>query len=368
MSVRVGCPFCNHKVTLPAVPPNGRADCDRCGEAFAVSGAVEQVADPTPNEPSGQLQSKSITRLWPVVAAALLLGSAALLTGLAVRGRPADPPPAAVKPPTGPITWPPLAVPLLALLPADTGLAFAVQPGPLLAHAGRAGEDPQKLLAGLGVPDRVFATLADAGLPLDRIDLLAGGLVLPADSAIPRAVVAVRPKPPATVAGVIEKLKATRAGEAYKAVVGGLPVSLADRDGVLLLATWDAGLSQPKRPPGGGHLPAGLRDALGQLSPSAFAWAAADAADWADKPAVKAAALILKRPELLDRLKLARSAAVGLSLEPELRATAAVKAAGDEAALRDKLAAAVAGEEVLVRGSDGWVTLTSKPGELIPRN
>ncbi len=364
MSVRVGCPFCNHTATLPAVPPGGRAACDRCGETFPVSGAVETTAEADPPRPPAAEPSP---RLWLL---ALLPGVVALAVAAWVVFRP--PAPAAVPPPppaSGPISWPPPIVPLLALLPADIGLAFAVQPGPLLAHAGRAGDDPQKLLAGLGVPDRVFTTLADAGLPLDRIDLLAGGLVFPADSAIPRAVVAVRPKPPATVAGVVEKLKATRmgvrdGGDWFHATVGGLPVALADRDGVLLVATWDDGLDQPRRPPGSGHLPAGLRDTLGQLSPSAFAWVAADAADWTDKPAVKAAVLILKRPELLERLKLVRSAAVGLSLEPELTVKATVKAAGDEAALRDKLAAAVAGKDVLVGGADGWVTLAAKPGEL----
>lgn len=361
MSVRVGCPYCNHKVTLPAAPAGGRANCDRCGEAFPVTGPVEEVAD-RPEAPTRPADGRP-PFLWLVPLLLLvtggLIGGGAVVWLLRGANRPA-PPAAVAPPPAGPVTWPPSAVPLLAHLPRDVGVAFAIQPGPLLAHAERTGDDPKKLLADLGLPDRAFVVLADAGLPLETIDQLAGGLAFPADSAIPRLVVAVKPKPPATVAGVLDKLKATRAGEGYKTVVGGLPVTLADRGGVMVLATADADLA----PPGDRQLPAGLREALGQLSPAAFAWVATGAADWADKPAVKAAALLLNRPELPEKLKPARSAAVGLSLEPGLTAKAAVKAAGDEGPLRDKLAAAVAGRDVLVGGGDGWVTLTAKPGDL----
>jgi hypothetical protein len=250
-------------------------------------------------------------------------------------------------------------VPLLRHLPPDTGVAFAVQPGPLLAHAKRTDTDPQKLLADLGVPERAFQTLADLGLSLDRIDQLAGGLVLAADNAVPRFVLAVKLTGPA--GDLPEKLKAERvAAGRYRANLGGLPGRLEERDGAWVFATSDADLDRPAGPVGGGHLPAGLRDTLGQLSPAAFVWAATDAADWADRPTVKAAARLLKRPELPERLKPVRAAGVGLSLEPGLTAKLAVKAAGDEAALRERLTTA-AGKDGQVGGADGWVTVVAGP-------
>ena len=133
---------------------------------------------------------------------------------------------------------------------------------------------------------------------------------------------------------------------------------------MFVFATADADLDRPPAATGGSHLPAGLRDTLAQLSPSAFAWAASDSADWADRPTVKAAALVLKRPDLPERLKPVRAAGVGLSLEPGLTAKLAMKAAGDDKALQEKLAAAVAGKEVLVGGADGWVTLVANPADV----
>lgn len=360
MSVRVGCPYCNHRVVLPAVPPTGRAACDRCGEQFPVTGDVEQVADAPP--PAADDPRPATPLRWYGLAG-LVLAVGLLAVGLAVVRQSPAPQPPVTPPSAGPVTWPPAAVPLLAHLPPDTGLAVAVQPGPLLAHAKRTDTDPQRLLAGLGVPDRAFATLAGLGLSLDRIDLLAAGLAFPADNAIPRAVLGVRLTDPP--GDLLAKLKAEREKVAngrqrYRAVLGGLPVKAEERDGVWVFATADGDLDRPAIA-GSGHLPAGLRDSLTRLSPSAFAWAATDSADWAGKPTVQLAAKALSRPDLLDRLRLGRAAAAGLSLEPGLTAKLAVRAAGDDKGLQERVAAAVAGKEVLVGGGDGWVTLTADP-------
>lgn len=369
MSVRVGCPYCNHRVTLPALPEGGRAVCDRCGETFPVTGAVEDIADDAATEASDGVQPRRATGLGWYALAGLAAAAVLLAVGLSVVRQDPPPEPPVLPPAAGPVTWPPPAVPLLKHLPPDAGLAFALQPGPLLAFAERTDADPQALLAGAGVPDRVFTTLAQLGLTLDGIDQLAGGLVFPADTAFPRAVLALKPAPPATVEGLLPKLKAERdrtAGgrQRYRADLGGLPVRLETRDaGVLVVATADADLDRPPAT-GGAHLPAGLRETLAKLSPSAFAWAATDAADWADKPTTKAALLLLKRPDLADKLKLGRAAGAGLSLEPTLRVTAAVKAAGDPQQFQDRIAQAVAGRDVLVGGGDGWTTLELNPADL----
>ncbi len=366
MSVRVGCPVCNHKVVLPAVPPGGRAVCDGCGETFPVTGAVEAVADvrpvvAPPPAPTG-LRGRHVALL--LLASLLTAGGLFAVSRSLFDTRPKPLP--LPTPPTGPVTWPPAAVPLLKHLPPDAGLAFVVQPGPLLAHAKRTDTDPQKLLVDLGMPDRVFTTLADLGLSLDRLDQLAGGLAFPADNAIPRVVLAVKLVGPP--GNLLAKLKAEREKVAngrqrYRAVLGGLPVKLEERDGVFVFATADADLDRPPAT-GSDHLPAGLRDTLGQLSPAAFAWVATDSADWATKPTVQLAATLLKRPDLLERVKLVRAAGAGVSLEPAVRAAAAVRAAGDDKALQDRLAAAVAGKDVLVGGADGWVTLSAQPADV----
>ena len=227
MSVRVSCPFCNHRVVLPAVPAAGRAVCDRCGETFPVTGAVEEVADPAPAAAPSLAHPAAVQRLRLAVALALSVLSVPVIFYLGYLARQRTPVPA---PPqvAGPVTWPPPIVPLLRHLPADTGVAFAVQPGPLLAHAKRTDTDPRKLLADLGVPDRAFTTLADLGLSLDRIDQLAGGLSLPTDNAVPRFVLAVKLTGPA--GDLLEKLKAERVATGrYRAVLGGLPVRLEER-------------------------------------------------------------------------------------------------------------------------------------------
>ncbi len=366
MSVLVGCPYCNHQVSLTAVPPGGAAVCTLCGELFPVTGAVHELAgEPVPDAPPPDRPTERSPGLAVLLAllAAVVLG----LIGWFVVPKPSPPTVVVVVPQSvGPVTWPPTAVPLLTYLPPDTGLAVVVQPGPLLAHAKRTDTDPQKLLADLGVPDRVFTTLTGLGLSLDRLDQVAGGLVFPADNAIPRVMLAFKLTGPPT--DLLAKLKAEREKKAngrqrYRAVFGGLPVKVEERDGVWLFATADADLDRPTRA-GSEQLPTGLRDSLAQLSPSAFAWVATDVADWAGKPTVQLALQASKRPDLADKLKLGRAAAIGLSLEPDLKAKLAVKAAGDDKALQERLADGVAGKEVLVGGSDGWVTLTANPTDV----
>jgi hypothetical protein len=98
---------------------------------------------------------------------------------------------------------------------------------------------------------------------------------------------------------------------------------------------------------------------MARLSPASFAWAATDADDWSANPGLKVLAALAKRPDLPARLAGVRAAAVGVSLEPEPRLTAAVRAADADAAraLREQVADAAAGREKVQVGGDGaWVT------------
>jgi hypothetical protein len=114
---------------------------------------------------------------------------------------------------------------------------------------------------------------------------------------------------------------------------------------------------------GSGHLPAGLRESMGKLSPASVAWVATDATNWAGRPAVKLAAEALQQRDLPERLAKVRAVTAGVSLEPDPRLTAAVRAP-DEAAgrkLQDAVAAALAGRDppVQIGGSGEWVTVES---------
>jgi hypothetical protein len=377
MSLRVSCPFCNAAVPLAEVPAGRRVPCPRCGETFPVKGDPGEAVGPAPS-PNGEPAAEPPAGWSPRAVAAVggALGLIVLAVGMGLTGRTPPTEPTVANPPAGMTTFPPAAVPGLRYLPAECGVAAAVQPGPLLAHAGRTGTDPGQLLTSLGVPAVVFTALDRLGLTLDQLDQLAAGLVLPADSAVPRLLIVTKlRRPPA--ADLLDRLKADRyrgpgGQERFKVQLGGLPMRLARPDPLtLLFATDDPDLDKAATPAAGSdHLPAGLRETLSQLSPASVAWVATDADDWAKRPTVQAALLVLKQPDLVNRLKLVRAAGVGLSLEPALRATAAVRAGGDGDKFRESVASAVAGREVQVGGAGPWTTVEADPailGDLLPR-
>jgi hypothetical protein len=383
MSVLVSCPYCNAGVALAEVPPSGRAVCPRCGEAFPVRPPADdapRLPDASPNGPP-VMPSQPVTGGGPpgrsLRSLALLgavLGVVVLAVGLyAVYHSPGGRATAPTEPgvPKPAATVPPAALPGLAYLPAETNVAFAVQPGPLLAYAGRANRTPREALAEAGVPDRVLAALDRLGLRPEQIDHACGGLVVAGDNAFPRAFVALLlTEPPDDPAEFRRRLQATQftapsGATRYKADLAGLPAEMANPDPrTYLFATDGADLdtADQRKGRGSGHLPAGLRESLTKLSPASVAWAATDADRWADKPAVKLLAAARKQPDLPARLAEVRAAAVGVSLEPDLRLTAAVRAADPDAAakLREQ-ATAAGGEKVRVGGDGPWVTVEGPP-------
>jgi hypothetical protein len=233
------------------------------------------------------------------------------------------------------------------------------------------------------VPAQVFATLDRLGLALDQIDQLCGALVVPAESPIPRAVVALLlTRPMADEAAFLKHLKATQYTSAsgatrYKGVDLGVPIpfELARRDAkTYLFATDGKDLDAPAGR-GSGHLPLGVKESMARLSPASLAWAATDSATWADRPFVKVVAEVLKQPTLSKRLAGGKAAAVGVSLEPEPQATLAIRAAGDEEAvkLRESLSAS---PPAMIWREGPWVTVGGPAGngqggwlrELLPKS
>ncbi len=379
--VQLSCPYCNSGVSLEGVPPPGRAVCPRCGEAFPVKPPADdapRLPEASPNGPPAappEIDEGPPGRsLRTPALVGAILGAVVLAVGLYVVVRP---PGGRATAPTdlgGPkpaATVPPAALPGLAYLPADTNVAFAVQPGPVLIHAERANTDPRQLLTRAGIPEAVPAALDRLGLSLERIDHVCGGLAVAGDNAIPRVFVALLLRePPDDPAEFRRRLHATQftapsGATRFKADLAGLPVEMANPDPrAYLFATAGADLDAAGRRAGRGseHLPAGLRESLAQLSPASVAWAATDADRWADKPAVKLLAAARKQPDLPARLEAIRAAAVGVSLEPEPILTAAVRTADPDAAAKLRGQAAAAGrEKVRVGGEGPWVAVEGPP-------
>ncbi len=381
MTVPVSCPYCNASVSLAGVPPTGRALCPRCGEAFPVRPSSGEETPPlsvaSANGPPHELpraDSPPVQSLRPPVLLGLALGLVVLGVGLYLVFRnpgggvtdPAD---------TGPskpaATVPPAALAGLAYLPPETNIAFAVQPGPVLARAEQTQTDPRAAFAGAGVPDRVLATLDRIGLKPEQIHHVAGGLTLAKDRPM-KAVVALRLREPlADRTAFLKHLKATQTTAAsgqvrYSVDLGGLAMVMTSPDPRTYLFALDpADLEPPARTgPPDAHLPAGLRESLGRLSPASFAWAATDADDWVANPGLKVLAALAKRPDLPARLAGVRALAVSVSLEPEPRLTASIRAADTDAAkmLQERMASAIAGQERLQLGTqDEWVTVEGPP-------
>jgi hypothetical protein len=275
-------------------------------------------------------------------------------------------------------TFPPAALAGLAYLPAETTIAFAVQPGPLSAHAEQTktdrlpgGEPGTEPFAWAGLPSNTALRFERLGLSFQQIGHVAGGLTLMGDKPLKVVVAVVLREPVADRAAFLKNLKATQTTAAsgqvrYNVTLEGLAMTMANPDPRTYLFALDpADLESPARTgPPDAHLSSGLRESMARLSPASFAWAATDTDDWSANPGLKVLAALARRPDLPARLAGVRAAAVGVSLEPQPRLTAAIRAADPDAArtLRERVADAAAGREKVRVGGDGaWVTVEGPP-------
>lgn len=356
MSVRVSCPYCNAGFALAEVPPAGRADCPRCGERFPVrAGDPGEVAPPPvaaalpPPEPA---RTKA-PWLVPLLALALVVGGVAVWM---LRDRSPAPVPAG-DPPLDAAAVPPLSLRGLGYLPPGANVAFAVRPGPVLDYSARTGQDPVEMLTRAGIPASALGSLARAGITLQGVDHLAGGLVVPdADGGDLRfAVALVLRRPVADEDAFLKALKARRTGpDRYEVEAGGAPLRLARASATDWVFGW---AERDADPAGGRELPAGLREAVAEkVAPDAAAWVATDGGRWADKPAVKLAVGVAGKKEWLPVLAGGRAAVAGLSLgeSPRLRLHARTADADTGERLRAYFRAKAPGE---VGGAGEWATL-----------
>lgn len=346
MSVRVSCPYCNHAVTLAEPPAAGRVTCPRCRDPFPFRAPAEDDGD----EPAfadapaaGPVVSEPVARRgWSVrrtVAVCVLLGLVGLGVGLGVayyRGGHHPEPAGPDAPPSGAVV-PTTELAGVRFLPAGCNVVAAVQAGPVLAYAARTNQDPRELLAAAGLPQQAFATLDQAGLPLQQIDHLAAGLIVPDREGKPAAavVVLVLRRPLDDEDAFLRALKAAPdpngKKDRYTAGIPGLllqpeVVRVSGREWVFVWGDAAQRAAVADAGPGGGHLSAGLRELLREKVPEAAVCLAADDTNWADKPVVKLVVeRLLNRPRLLPLLAKGEAVAAGLSFGDPPRARVYVR-------------------------------------------
>ena len=357
------CPYCN---TAFDALDGERVVCPRCGEAMPAKllppGRGPGKSDVDPPAP---VESKPGVRVLAMFAALLLIAS---LIGLGywyfgsgqkngTESTNATVPPA---------TRPPLALPGLRYLSADTQVAIALQPSPLLQYAERAGKTPEELLADWGLPVGVFNGLKKAGVPLDLIDHLVVSAGFP-DVGLPRLSIVLALREPIRDESEFRRVlnvrqNADKPGRAKVDLPGiPLPMEMHKVDDTIYLFSSDGATldGMVKAKANAEFLPAGVRDSLGALDPASFAWIGTDNRDWANLPTLKLIAPLIQQPDLPKRLKGIRALALGLTLRPDLAAQANIrfpdaKAAGEfEAKAKTKLAETKIGIAV----EKDWVAL-----------
>ncbi|MCZ2344144.1 MAG: hypothetical protein LC104_20470 [Bacteroidales bacterium] len=343
MIERVSCPYCNTGIHPSHISDTGRISCPRCGEYFAITNPADAPTVPggergilpvsvngtpppaTPDRPIGLGGLRSLVLLSVGFMVLIAIGFVFFLLPHSAKPKPT----AATAPqPKLATTHPPAVLPGLGYLPPQSHFIAAVQPSALGIYAKRTQTEVRELLVKLGLPQPIMAFLDTAAVPLEDVESLVAGLILPDDNAIPQGVfVLTLRKPLQNPAALRAALKAKRSaapgtGKHEKIEINGLPLELLERDAkTYIIATegklLTAAAQQPRIgiPAFSGH----LRSELTQLSPASCAWIVTDQRDWSKNPTVKLLAGWNRNPDWPERLSHLRAFAVGLSLEPDLQ-------------------------------------------------
>lgn len=256
----------------------------------------------------------------------------------------------------------------LGYLPADASLAFAVQPGPVVAYATRMKQDSRDLLRKAGLPPQVLDVIAKLGLPLEQIDQITGavnvdGLRLALVLVLHRSL---------DDDQFLKQLRATRshgAKERYTIDAGGLPLTLARVSPTVWVFGFDSkkdleAVEKDGYGPGGKQLSPRLSEQIARVPPDSAAWIAADVDHWAEKPLVRVVfGEVLKKPEWLTALGRTRAllAAISLNDPPRLRlfVTAPDSSTGDR--LRASFLARATATEGTSAGGAGELAFIETP-------
>ncbi|MFO0821693.1 MAG: hypothetical protein U0792_00965 [Gemmataceae bacterium] len=262
----------------------------------------------------------------------------------------------------------------IGYLSADTNLAFAVQPGPVLAYAARTHQDPRELILKMGVPSRVLDPLLNLGITLDQIDHIAAGTCLgDAAAEIRFTLVLTLRSAPTDEADLLRRLRARPQpkGRGLTDVqFGDFPMTLVRVSPTVWVFGADAKKDLDAVTKGGHgtgckHLPASLFQMIAKEVPQdAAAWVATSDERWAEKPGVRLLIeTILKKPEWLDAIKQGRAGMVAVSVDENPRLRIVVKTADADSAERlgAFLAKRAGGDEKIQQGTTGETVFFDTP-------
>jgi hypothetical protein len=371
--VRLSCPSCNTSFNVPEVPIERRAPCPRCGDVFPIRSWEEVSAidalTRSSNLPSATRRDRARWSVQRTVGVALTMGLVGLIAGLVIYYTRSGIRPDATPGPGASISVVPASDLIgLGYLPADASLAFAVQPGPVLAYAARLKQEPRDLLIKAGLPPQVLDILAKLGLSLEQIDHITGAVNVDG----PRLALVLVLRSPLDDEKLLKQLRATRsngAKERYTIDAGGLPLTLARVSPTVWVFGFDSkkdleAVERDGYGPGGKQLSPGLSEMIARVPPDAAAWIAADVDHWAEKPLVRMVfGEVLKKPEWLTALGRARAlvAAISLNDPPRLRlfVGAADSSAGDR--LRAYFLARATATEGATTGGAGELAFIETP-------
>ncbi len=342
---RVSCPFCNAAYDAPATGP---AACPRCGEALPGRGGASPMTHATSAEPPRGPN-------WPVWVGVLVL-VVGVIGGLIALRSFRDSPTPAPQPTAGTPVAPPAHLAGLKYLPPESNVVFAVQPAAIFRHATKVAGNPTEEMAKVGIPQSVLAALGQGGVPLDAIDHVAGGAVIPGAGDLRLGVALVLRQPLHDEAKFLDALKAHRPAAGtpphYKVEFGVIPLKLVK----LSDTTWLFGWTDRDLTPEGSGLSTAMRDQLAQtVPPDSAACLLTDSADWSSKAAVNTLLLFSGKAEWQPGLAKVRAAAAGLTLTdpPTLR----MMVKGATPAARDELRDAFKRQSGTTGETGDWVYL-----------
>lgn len=262
----------------------------------------------------------------------------------------------------------------LGYLPADTNIAFAVQPGAVVAYANKTHQDVRELVIKMGLPAKILDSLTNLGITLVQIDHIAGG------TCVGIAAVEVRLTMVLTLRrqlddedNFLELLKAKHqpgGKDRYEVKFGDLPMTLARVSSTVWVFGFDAkkdleAVDKGGYGTGGNQFPAGLQDMLLQQVPAdAAAWVATSNERWGEKPGVKfVLENLLKKPEWLPVLAQGRAgmAAITFSEQPRVRLFVKTADAATGLRVRNYFAERAGTDDKIQHGGDGETAFFDSP-------
>ncbi len=316
------CPFCNTPFDLPGIP--GRVVCPRCGEAIPskLLPAILETPIAISSRPGPlEMAPMAPTRRSYFLVALVLISVVCAGLGIWYYSTMKTADTVSTDRPSPAATWPPATLKGLRYLPPDSQIVIALQISPIVQYGQRNGKPPGAVLADMGLPSEVFAGLRKAGVLLEQVDHIILAIGFP-ESPLPKlSIILFLKQPIYSERQFREVLKfrqnADKLGRATVEIPGlFLPMGMHTIDETTyLFSSDDKTLDRMAEP---NHefdfkksFGKGLQTSLDSLQLASCAWIITDDLDWADLPALKLAAPLLKQPDLTKRLKGIRSLAVG---------------------------------------------------------